>query len=496
MTDEPARDLARIEDELRFLRQRIDEVRQRMRGSADRLDLIGAVLVVVGLVVFAVLAVLSFSAGHRGVGLLFSGLAAVTVPILVVAGRRVTRLSLLSREHRALRRREAEISQWLARSYSSVPVVEAETAPLTAVDRALSEVPTAPASVEPSQPPRTRESGQVPWTRESGQVPRTRESGQVPPTRESGQTPQTAEFGQAPRTGRPPAGLDDPVGFIEAALPAYVVRRELGEGGCGVVFLAEHRRAGWLRALKLMTDRQTLSDSQSRFLREAQMMEGLNHPHIARVYEYVEHEGLNVIVLEFLAGGSVADRAGELLGRAEPVCALGLAVADALAAAHAKNVVHRDIKPGNLLYAEDGLVKVTDFGIAKLLAGPDGEPASILALTPGYAAPEQMNADQITSRTDLYALAATLYRLLTGRTPPLPAADGSPRANMSGVPLSIAAVLERSLHAFPDRRHGSAVEFALDLAEAASQTFSPGWLERAGVPFRGAERVRAAASGR
>ncbi|WP_344648833.1 serine/threonine-protein kinase [Cryptosporangium japonicum] len=281
---------------------------------------------------------------------------------------------------------------------------------------------------------------------------------------------------------------------IEAALPAYAVQRMLGKGGCGIVFLAEHRQAGWQRALKLLTEPDLLPDSQSRFLREAQVMESLDHPHVARVYEYVEHAGFNLIVMEFLAGGSASARRAELLGRPEPVCALGLAVADALAAAHARGVVHRDIKPANLLFAADGVVKVTDFGIAKLLAGGvDGEQASVLALTPGYAAPEQLNGDEITARTDLFGLSATLYRLFTGRTPPLPGPDGSPRANLTTIPPGIAAVLERSLNGFPENRHPSAKEFALDLAAASGAALRPGWLDSAEIPFRGAAEIRAAA---
>ncbi|MFI5959235.1 serine/threonine-protein kinase [Cryptosporangium sp. NPDC051539] len=287
----------------------------------------------------------------------------------------------------------------------------------------------------------------------------------------------------------PPAerpDVDEAVARIEEALPAYVVREGLGQGGCGVVFLAEHRQAGWRRAVKLLTET-ALPDSHERFLREAQVMESLDHPHIARVYEYVE----NCIVMEYLPGGSAVSRGAD---RPEAICALGLGVASALDAAHQRNVVHRDIKPGNLLFADDGTVKVTDFGIAKLLAaGADGEPASVLALTPGYAAPEQLNADDITARTDLYGLAATLYRLFVGSTPAMPGADGTPRASMSGIPPRIAAVLLRSLNAYPEKRHTDAEEFGADLAAAGRATFGPGWLDASGRPFRGAPAIRTAA---
>ncbi|MFB9317108.1 serine/threonine-protein kinase [Cryptosporangium minutisporangium] len=459
---------ALLDAEIRSVRTELDEVTARRRGALDRYDVVSLVLMVVGLVVFASAAVASYASGQNGRGQVFAVLTLLAVPlVLVAAWRSVGRYLVLSRRVGRIRQREAQLATRLETLGGTVTLPAAPTVPNV--------TPAAPTAVDPAAADPAPTAVTPPAVTPPAGAPTA-----VTPT-------PVVSGGTRPST-------TDAIGMLEAALPAYAVRGELGQGGCGMVFLAEHRQAGWLRALKLLTEMELVPDSQSRFLREAQVMESLDHPHVARVYEYVEHDGFNLIVMEYLSGGSAAARLAELLGRPEPICAIGLAVADALAAAHARGVVHRDIKPGNLLFAEDGAVKVTDFGIAKLLAGADGEPASVLALTPGYAAPEQLNADEITARTDLYGLAATLYRLFTGQTPPLPGVDGAPRTRMSAIPPGIAAVLERSLNGFPSNRHDSATSFALDLAAAAGTALRPGWLDAAGIPFRGAPPIRVAAS--
>ncbi|SHN44465.1 serine/threonine-protein kinase [Cryptosporangium aurantiacum] len=525
--------------EIRSVRTELDEVTARQRGALDRTDVVSLVLMVVGLAVFASVAVVSYASGQDGRGQTFGVLTLLAVPLVVVGiWRSVGRYLMLRRRVGRIRRREAQLATRLETLGGTVPppgsaeptapigstasaptVLSGGTPPATStvVDPAalttpaVPTTPTAQATPTAPTPPTTREpSPTPPHGPPSGGPP----SGSPTPGGPAAGGPATAADGPAtpgypttPNGPTPSPGRSTPVGvpddgrpsvadaiaMLESALPAYAVRRELGQGGCGMVFLAEHRQAGWLRALKLLTETELVPDSQSRFLREAQVMESLDHPHVARVYEYVEHAGFNLIVMEFLSGGSAAARRAELLGRPGPICAIGLAVADALAVAHSRGVVHRDIKPGNLLFAEDGAVKVTDFGIAKLLAGGDGEPASILALTPGYAAPEQLNADEITARTDLYGLAATLYRMFSGQTPPLPSANGTPRARMGAIPPGIAAVLERSLNGFPEQRHPDAMSFALDLATASAAALRPGWLDDAGVPFRGAAPIRRAA---
>ncbi|MFG1927919.1 serine/threonine-protein kinase [Cryptosporangium sp. NPDC048952] len=449
-------DPGELRAELREVRSALDETAARRRGALDRTAALSLGLMLVGLAVFASVSAYSYAAGQPGRGRAFAVLAVIALPfVLYAAWSSVGRYLVLGRSATRIRQRESEI-----------------TTRIKALDATPDPHPT------PAPPPgRTRV--ETPATAEPAPVP----AAAAEPAR------------VAPAAITADVEPTEAAAMIEAALPAYAVQRMLGKGGCGIVFLAEHRQAGWQRALKLLTEPDLLPDSQSRFLREAQVMESLDHPHVARVYEYVEHAGFNLIVMEFLARGSASARRTELLGRPEPLCALGLAVADALAAAHARGVVHRDIKPGNLLFAEDGTVKVTDFGIAKLLAGGvDGEQASVLALTPGYAAPEQINGDEITARTDLFGLSATLYKLFTGRTPPLPGPDGSPRANLTAIPPGIASVLERSLNGFPENRHPTAKDFALDLAAASGAALRPGWLDAAEIPFRGAPEIRAAAT--
>ncbi|WP_143175029.1 WD40 repeat domain-containing serine/threonine protein kinase [Cryptosporangium aurantiacum] len=275
---------------------------------------------------------------------------------------------------------------------------------------------------------------------------------------------------------------------IAAALPHYDIGEMLGQGAHGAVFAARHRRLNVDRAVKvLLADDVNATD---RFLTEARVMTVLDHPHIVRVHEYAERDGAWLLVMEYLPGGTLTGR-----GRCPPeqVAAWGLAVADALSAAHANGIVHRDIKPSNLLFTADGTLKVGDFGIAKLYAGADASASADLVGTPRYIAPEQILGGRVGPATDLYALGVTLYELLAGRPPyprglELPALIhhhlSVPPMPLDEPPARIAAVILHMLAKDPDDRPPSARACAVELARAASQDIGPNWLERAGVPLR------------
>jgi serine/threonine protein kinase/Tol biopolymer transport system component len=280
---------------------------------------------------------------------------------------------------------------------------------------------------------------------------------------------------------------------IEAALPHYELGEEIGRGGFGLVFSARHRKLGLLRAVKaIVIAPADLAQVSSRFLTEAQVMTELDHPHIVRVHEYAEQDTVRLLVMEHLAGGTLADR---LAGPTSPAmaCAWGLAVADALQAAHDRGVLHRDIKPDNLLFTAGGLLKVTDFGIAKLFDGTEISASLNVLGTPLYISPEQITSDRLSPSTDLYALGVTLYQLLTRRTP-FPSGLqftalllhhlNEPPAPLDDAPPHIAAVVLRALSKNPADRQASAREFAVDLARAATADLGPGWIGRSGVPLR------------
>ncbi|WP_250279545.1 serine/threonine-protein kinase, partial [Frankia sp. Cppng1_Ct_nod] len=261
---------------------------------------------------------------------------------------------------------------------------------------------------------------------------------------------------------------------VVAALPNYTVGEELGTGAYGLVLAGHHRdldRAVAIKVLSTASDGAVLTD----FKTEARLLAGLDHPHVIRIYDYVESGNLCLLIMELLSGGTLGQRHRTL--SAEAACAAGLAVAEALNCAHTRGILHRDIKPDNVLFTETGQLKVTDFGIAKIFDTTTVTASKIIG-TPKYMAPEQIDSGRLSPATDLYALAVVLYELLSGTppfdptlplmslfrhklevTPPPPA----------GVPDSVAAVLMRTLANDPSARHPSAYAFALDLASAAAR---------------------------
>ncbi|MEX5638077.1 serine/threonine-protein kinase, partial [Parafrankia sp. FMc2] len=200
---------------------------------------------------------------------------------------------------------------------------------------------------------------------------------------------------------------------VAGALPGYTLGAELGAGAFGLVLAGEHRQMGRPVAVKVMRA-EGPEGHMVAFGAEARTLAGLDHPHIVRVYDYLDVDGLCLVVMELLPGGTLTHRRTDLT--APQVCAAGLAVAAALEHAHTHGVLHRDIKPDNILFAADGTVKVTDFGIAKIFDG-SAATASGVAGSPLYMAPEQIDGGRLGPATDLYALGVVLYQLLTGAPP-------------------------------------------------------------------------------
>ncbi|HMR75303.1 MAG TPA: serine/threonine-protein kinase, partial [Polyangiaceae bacterium] len=201
----------------------------------------------------------------------------------------------------------------------------------------------------------------------------------------------------------------------------YELLALVGAGGMGSVYRARDRELDEIVALKMLNAELIGSEAMlERFRREVKLARRIAHPNVARVHDIGEHAGQRFLTMEFIAGQSL----GTKLGR-EPRLSLGRAVSLALgicagvSAAHAAGVVHRDLKPDNVMLKDDGQPVVTDFGIARSVQQHDVKQTALGAVvgTPAYMAPEQVEGSSVDERTDVYALGVLLFELLTGRLP-------------------------------------------------------------------------------
>ncbi|WP_431963176.1 protein kinase domain-containing protein [Nocardia sp. bgisy134] len=297
---------------------------------------------------------------------------------------------------------------------------------------------------------------------------------------------------------------------IAAALPAYEIGGQLGKGGWGVVLAGRHR--GLDRAVAIKQLPSTFAADpivRRRFASEGRMLASLDHPHVVPVYDYVESDGLCLLVMELLPGGTVWSRFTGDGFDAPSAVAVALSCAAGLKAAHDRGILHRDVKPENLLFAASGALKVTDFGIAKVVGGDEtmATKTGEVIGTPSYIAPEQARGGELTPATDVYALATMLYELLSGSLPfpagtdalatlfmhafdePTPLGEVAPN-----IPEHLADVVMRGLATDPAQRYPTAEAFGIALAEASTEPWGPGWLAAQGIPVMGAETISAAAT--
>jgi predicted Ser/Thr protein kinase len=263
------------------------------------------------------------------------------------------------------------------------------------------------------------------------------------------------------------------------AVPGYEVRRVLGRGGMGVVYEARHRNLDRTVALKMVLAGSCAGPAErARFRAEAKALACLQHPHVVQIFDVGEFQGLPFLALEYVEGGSLADRLhGQPLPPREAV-RLVEQVARGVQAVHEKGVVHRDLKPGNVLLTADGMPKVADFGLAKRLDASEGLSATGDTLgTPSYMPPEQAagRTHEAGAVADVYALGAILYECLTGRPPfhgrtraetlqhVLHEEPQPPRCLNPKTPRDLETVCLKCLEKRPESRYATAQDLADDL---------------------------------
>jgi len=200
----------------------------------------------------------------------------------------------------------------------------------------------------------------------------------------------------------------------------YELDATIGQGGMGTVFKARDTETGEWVAAKRLKPEAVLHDPQllERFEREGDALRRLNHPNIVKVLATVEQGNDHYIILEYVGGGDLGDML-KARGRLsiERTLQIGIELSDALTRAHYLNIVHRDIKPANVLMGEDGVPKLTDFGVAHIGGAGDMTGVGLSMGTPDYMAPESVNGEEIDERTDIWSLGVMLYEMLTGHHP-------------------------------------------------------------------------------
>jgi two-component system LytT family response regulator len=287
--------------------------------------------------------------------------------------------------------------------------------------------------------------------------------------------------------------------MIGRTLSHYRILDELGRGGMGVVYRALDTTLGREVALKVLGTHAQRDAEQERRLRvEARAAAALAHPAVSTIYEIDEAEGSTFIAMELVRGRPLATLLAD--AKVEPARAMDLAVelADGLAEAHARGVVHRDLKPRNVMLTDSGHAKIIDFGLAKLLrprppfeSGADTpewgdtDPGRIVG-TAAYMSPEQVRGAEVDARSDLFAFGALLYEMLSGE-PAFRRESGvetlhavlkepAPRLREAGLGAAgpvLQRVLDLCLAKDPDDRYGSAAELAADLREARRRLEAP-----------------------
>lgn len=288
---------------------------------------------------------------------------------------------------------------------------------------------------------------------------------------------------EAPAPPLPSSQWEPPdVASLTTQLGAYEVLALIGRGGMGAVYRARQRSLDRLVAIKVLPLEASADELfAARFQSEARLLARLQHPNIVAVYDSgATAEGYLYLVMELVEGSDLAQmiRAGKL--SAPQSLEIVARVCDALQYAHQRGIIHRDIKPSNILFSTDGVVKVADFGLAKLHDSTDAT-ANAQTLTgtvmgtPEYMAPEQRRGDTVDQRADIYSLGVLFYEMLTGQ---VPRGAWEPPSKCSDVDQRVDSVVTKALQAEPAKRYQGAGEVRSEVEGIRDTKAGPrrGWL--------------------
>jgi eukaryotic-like serine/threonine-protein kinase len=264
-----------------------------------------------------------------------------------------------------------------------------------------------------------------------------------------------------------------------ASIGHYELIKKLGMGSAGEVYCARDRNLGRTVALKLLSD-QSAEDVRARFIQEAKAASALNHPNILTVYEAGAYEKIDYIVMEYIEGQTLRERLKEgrlplaqLLNISAQMCA-------ALSVAHGAGIIHRDVKPDNVMIRKDGLVKLLDFGLAKIKdqqsAIKGGTKPGTLLGTVGYMSPEQVEGEAADARADIFALGSMIYEMVSGQPPfradnpidtmyAIMKLEPPPIPAEFEVPERLLEIITKALAKDPAARYQTAPEMAMELRQ-------------------------------
>src|ERR687889_417459 len=277
--------------------------------------------------------------------------------------------------------------------------------------------------------------------------------------------------------------------MLGKTLRNFRITDKLGVGGQGAVYKAIDTKLDRTVVIKVIPPELSAKEANlKRFEREAKLASSLDHPNICTIFDLDEHDGLHFIAMQFVEGKNVRQLVAGRPLELKSAVLIGLQVADALAAAHSRGIIHRDIKSGNVMVTSSGQVKVLDFGLAKLLDDTEAATAGIHRTeltevgvpygTATYAAPEQARGDRVDKRADIFSLGVLLYELLTGTWPfrgkttidvrhavlhdqPKPLAETRP----GSVPPRLQQIVDRALAKEPKDRFQNMEDFRNELRQ-------------------------------